>query len=83
MAGLNLRGSAGVSAGTYAPWTPAAANSSTAGGVMGSPQTISQMAYGVSGSGSTQVSAIPSYGAVGAGIAAVVILAFIWYSLPR
>ena len=83
MAGMNLRGNAGFSAGTYAPWTPAAANSPTAGGVMGGPQTVSQMAYGINGSGSAQVSAIPSYGAVGAGIAAVAILAFIWYSLPR
>lgn len=80
MPGLNLRGNASVGGG-YSPWTPAVNNTSTAGGVTGG--TISQMAYGINGTGGAQISPIPAYGAIGAGVAAVAILAFIWYSLPR
>jgi hypothetical protein len=79
-AGLSLR--TGISAG-YAPMTPPSANSYTAGGVLGSGSTISQMAYGISGSGNSTVGNLPGYGAVGAGLAAVALLVFMWWSLPR
>jgi hypothetical protein len=80
MPGLSLR--SGVSA-SYAPMSPAAANTMTAGGVVGGPQSISQMAYGINGAGATRVENMPAYGAVGAGLAAVGFLVFLWWSLPR
>lgn len=80
MPGLSLR--SGVSA-SYAPMTPAAANTMTAGGVVGGPQSISQMAYGINGSGASKVDSVPAYGAVAAGVAATAFLVFLWWSLPR
>lgn len=80
MAGLQLR--TGATA-TYSPMTPAAANTFTAGGVVNTPSTISQAAYGISGTGNVQLNATAAYGAVGVGIASVAILAFLWWSLPR
>lgn len=82
MAGMNLRSGFSVG-GSYQPWTPPAANTMTAGGVVGGPQSISQMAYGINGSGSSRIDPIPAYGAVAAGVVATAILAFMWWSLPR
>lgn len=78
-AGLSLR--TGVSA-SYSPMTPAAANTMTAGGVSG-PQSISQMAYGINGTGATRSDPLPGFGAVGVGLAATAFLVFLWWSLPR
>ena len=79
MAGMYLRTGATVG---YAPFTPPAANTTTAGG-MGAPSTISQAAYGINGSGASTVDPTAGYGAVGVGVAAVAILVFMWWSLPR
>lgn len=76
-----MRGGATFSA--YTPMTPAAAMTNTAGGVSTSNQTISQMAYGINGTGSPSVGPMPALGAVGAGVLAVGILVFLWWSLPR
>jgi len=62
--------------------TPPAAMRTTDNGVVRS-SSIAQQAYGVQGSGVPIASAMPSYGAIGTGIAAVIILAYMWYSLPR
>jgi hypothetical protein len=78
MPGLSLRGGATAS---YAPFTPAAAQTMTAGGVSGG--SVSQMAYGINGSGASRLDSAPAYGAVGAGIAATAFLVFLWWSLPR
>lgn len=82
MAGLNLRSGFNVG-GTYQPMTPAAANTTTAGGVVGGPQSISQMAYGINGTGGQRLDGTGAYGAVGAGIVATALLLFLWWSLPR
>jgi hypothetical protein len=75
-AGLSLR--TGMSAGgSYTPMTPAAANTSTA-------RTISQAAYGVSGTGVSNDSGnVPGYGSVGAGLVCIGLLCWLWFSLPR
>jgi len=78
MPGLNLRGGASVG---YSPMTPAAAITSTGNGMPNA--TVSQMAYGINGTGATHLESAPTYISVGAGLAAVAILVFIWYSLPR
>ena len=78
MAGMSLRSGFNVG-GTYQPMTPPAVMTSTAGGV----QSVGQLAYGINGSGTAQTDPTPAYGAVGAGIVATAILAFLWWSLPR
>jgi len=76
MAGLNLnmgiRGSA-----SYSPMTPASASTPSAN------SSISQMAYGINGSGADDERKVAGYGTVGVGIASLAALVFIWYSLPR
>lgn len=79
MPGLNLRGGASVG---YSPMTPAAATTSTGNGMPRS-STVSQMAYGINGTGAQSLESAPAYISVGAGLTAVAILVFIWYSLPR
>lgn len=77
--GLSLR--TGVSAG-YSPMTPVQANSPTQNA--GSrPGTVTQVAFGVSGAGAQVVNPIPAYGAVGVGIVATIILAYMYWTLPR
>ena len=79
MAGLLLN--AGVRAGSnanYSPLTPASASapSSNAG-------SIAQQAYGITGSGADSERKIAGYGSVGVGIAAIAIMVYLWWSLPR
>lgn len=77
MAGLNLGTSIKANA-TYTPMTPASAG--TPSGV----STIGQKAYGIAGSGvSVTGPATAGFGSVGAGLAAMALLVFIWWSLPR
>lgn len=45
--------------------------------------TITQNAYGTSSGAGMEGPATPWLGTVGAGIVSVVILWFVWYSLPR
>lgn len=76
MAGLQLNVGGRASA-SYAPLTPASA--ATPSGA----STISQMAYGVSGTGTDDDRKVAGYGTVGMGLLSFAALAFIWYSLPR
>lgn len=80
MPGLMLKTGGYVTArgGGYSPLTPASAQSPS-----GSGSTIGQMAYGVSGSGVPDVRATPGFGAVGAGIVAILLLGYIYWTLPR
>lgn len=78
-AGLSLR--TGISAG-YSPMTPPAAMRTTDNNAVRST-SIAQQAYGVQGTGVPMGSSMPAYGAVGAGIVAVAILVYMWWSLPR
>jgi len=76
-AGLSLR--TGISAGgSYqSPMTVAGANTPSA-------NSISQQAYGVSGTGVSNTDGdIPGYGSVGVGVLALVGLIYLWWSLPR
>jgi hypothetical protein len=45
--------------------------------------TITQNAYGPSSGADEGGPKTAGFGTVGAGVAAIVILAFVWYSLPR
>lgn len=79
MAGLLLN--AGVRAGSnanYSPLTPASASpaSSNSG-------SIAQQAYGITGSGVDNERKTAGYGSVGVGIAAIAIMVYLWWSLPR
>ena len=86
MAGLTLRtgvsgaANAKLAAGTgnYAPMTPAAANAPSAG-----TTTIGQMAYGISGDGTTPGGRCAGIGSTIVGAISVAVLWYIWYSLPR
>lgn len=77
MPGLSL--STGLHAGaggSYTPMTPASSMSSTA--------SIAQKAYGISGTGvPNSGGVVPGYGSVGVGVAAIVGLIYLWWSLPR
>lgn len=77
MPGLSL--STGLHAGaggSYTPMTPASSLPSTA--------TISQKAYGISGTGlPTSGGTVPGYGSVGIGALALAGLIYLWWSLPR
>lgn len=79
MAGLMLRTGAtagfSTSGGNYSPMTPASALSPTA--------SIAQQAYGIDGSGSDSTQRkVAAYGSVGAGVVALAILAWIYWTLP-
>ena len=78
MAGMNLR--TGFSAGaSYTPLTPASAQASTSGSM-----SIAQKAYGIKGSGVGDTGpATAGYGSVGVGVAAIIGLIYLWWSLPR
>lgn len=83
MAGLSLRtgiqasGSAGT--GSYTPMTPRPASiSSTDNG------TIGQQAYGISGTGASKWNdSTAAAGSVGLGVAALIGMIYLWWSLPR
>lgn len=75
MSGLNLGVKAGFS-GNYSPMRPASAQPSTA------PSNISQLAYGINGSGAVQDSTT-AYGSVAVGVIALAALVYLWWSLPR
>lgn len=76
MAGLVLN--AGVRAGGNAtPLLPASASSSTS-----NAGSIGQQAYGITGGADSQRS-IAGYGSVAVGIAAIALLTYLWWSLPR
>lgn len=72
MAGLNLN-VGGWGGGTGGPLPQAANNPSS---------TISQRAFGIT-AGTQGLSRVPAYGSVGLGLAGAVVLAWLWYSLPR
>jgi len=82
--GLSLR--TGINAGaSYTPsgsgsgaMTPPSAQPSTAGRL-----SIAQQAYGISGTGMSNISALPAVGSVSVGIAALIGLVYLWWSLPR
>ena len=83
MPGLMLR--TGVNAGfgggsgTYTPMTPASASSSTA-----NAGSISQAAYGISGTGGTTIGrTLPAYGSISVGLVCIAALGYLWWSLPR
>ena len=78
MAGLNLTARAGVagSAGVNAALPPSYA-SSAAGA------TISSRAYGVGSNAGYTGPRTAAWGCVSAGVAGVVLLGWLWYSLPR
>lgn len=77
MPGMSLRSNLNFGA-SYSPLTPAAAAQPSA------RATIAQQAYGVAGAGVNPAGPrTAAYGSVGLGMAAVGILAFIWWSLPR
>ena len=71
MPGLNLN--MGARGGAAAP-LPYAANNPAS--------TISQKAFGIT-QGTRGLSRVPAYGSVGLGLAGVVVLVWLWYSLPR
>jgi hypothetical protein len=76
MAGLQL--SAGVRAGSnYTPMTPASASAPTS-----NAGSIGQMAYGITGSGTSDQRSTAAYGSIGVGIAAIALLVYLWWSLP-
>jgi hypothetical protein len=78
MAGLSLSTSLRAG-GTYTPMTPASAMTPSA-----SRTTIGQAAYGVSGTGADVGGPrTAGYGTVAAGIVSMLILGFLWWSLPR
>lgn len=77
MAGLVLNGRVGVGS-NYTPLLPASAAASTS-----NAGSIGQQAYGVNGTGANTTKATAGYGAVGVGIAAIAIMAYLWWSLPR
>jgi hypothetical protein len=64
--------------GSYTPLTPAATTAPSA------RPTIAQQAYGVAGAGVNGMGPrTAAYGSIGIGIAAVITLGFLWWSLPR
>lgn len=77
-AGLSLR--TGISAGgsyNQSPMTPAGARTPSA-------NTISQQAYGISGTGVSNDSGnVPGYGSCAVGFLAIAALVYMWWSLPR
>jgi len=78
--GLSLRtGATATFGGTSTPMTPPAA--STPGAVGG--KTIAQQAYGVMGTGGGYQKKAPGYGTLAVGGASILILAYIYWSLPR
>lgn len=77
MAGLVLN--AGVRAGGNAtPLLPASASAASS-----SSGSIGQMAYGITGTGADTQRSVAGYGSVAVGIAAIAIMAYLWWSLPR
>lgn len=76
MSGLMLRANLG-GGGNYTPLRPASASPPTT-----SAGNISQLAYGMNGSGQPEKTTA-GYGAVGVGVFAIAALIYIWWSLPR
>jgi len=77
MAGLQLNGGVRVG-GNATPLLPASASASTS-----NAGSIGQMAYGITGTGVNTQRSTAGYGAVGVGIAAIAIMVYLWWSLPR
>lgn len=75
MPGLQLGAKVGFN-GNYSPLRPASAQPSTA------PTNISQIAYGINGSGSPQDSTT-AYGSIAVGFVALAAMVYLWWSLPR
>lgn len=76
MPGLQLRMNL-AAGGNATPLLPASAAASTS-----NAGSISQQAYGITSGGDSQRS-IAGYGSVGVGVAALLIMAYLWWSLPR
>ena len=80
MPGLSLNvGGQGQATGSYTPMTPASASSPTAA-------NNAQAAFGIgtlSAGGSASGNAYAGMGSVSVGAIALVLMGFIWYSLPR
>ena len=80
MAGLDLMTQAGFrfggGSGNYAPLTPASA--------VPPSSRISEQAYGVSGSGASTYNDNTAWiGSVGLGAVSLILLGYLWWSLPR
>lgn len=76
MPGMSLKTGLSGSA-SYTPLTPASTTPAAAG-------NIGQKAFGINGSGSSMHGPrTAAIGSVGMGVAAMGLLVFIWYSLPR
>ena len=75
MSGLSLGAKVGFN-GNYAPLRPASAQPSTA------PTNISQLAYGINGSG-VPSDGTTAYGSIAVGVIALAAMVYLWWSLPR
>jgi hypothetical protein len=75
MAGLSLRSGLNVG-GSYTPMTPASATPP-------SSSSISQLAYGINGTGDDTQRTVAGYGSVSVGIIALAGLIYLWWTLPR
>lgn len=80
MAGLSLRTGVQVGA-SYAPMTPASGSSPAGRGMVS--QTLTERAYGISGTGGPTASNVAAAGSVGLGVFATLALLYLWWSLPR
>ncbi len=78
MSGLSLRTGV-VVGGSYTPMTPA--SSPPAGTIAAS--SLANRAYGINSGGGPGDGTIPGYGGVAAGLVAVSLLAWIYFTLPR
>lgn len=76
MAGLNLTGTAGVNAGVAAALPPSYAGSSAGA-------TISARAYGVGSDSSNAGPGTAAWGSTAVGVAGMLLLVYLWWSLPR
>jgi hypothetical protein len=77
MSGLSLRTGLSVG-GSYTPLTPASGMPPSAS------STIAQQAYGISGSGGTDVGPrTAALGTVSVGLISIGVLVYLWWSLPR
>lgn len=77
MPGMSLKTGLQVG-GSYTPLTPASTTAPSA------RPTIAQQAYGIAGAGVSGTGPrTAAYGSVGLGMVAVVVLGFLWWSLPR
>ncbi len=78
--GMSLRtGATATFSGTATPMTPPAAQNASARGT----KTIAQHAYGVMGTGGGHIKSTPGFGTLGAGVVALVLLGYLYWSLPR